>query len=118
MNIRHYKFSLAHTIDSNNQNSYNNHKGVTMQTVTASEIKQNSTLLQNALKDDMLITKRDKPFVVVLDYERYQELIAKSQSHAKNDWIEKTFGVMGEEADILLDDVRKSRVNKEIDVWS
>ncbi len=106
-------------IDSNNQNSYNNYKGVTMQTVTASEIKQNSTLLQNALKDDMLITKRDKPFVVVLDYERYQELIAKSQSHAKNDWIEKTFGVMEEEeADTLLDDIHESRVNKEIDVWS
>jgi len=43
-----------------------------MQTVTASEIKHNSTILQNALKDDMLVTKRDKPFVVVLDYERYK----------------------------------------------
>ena len=46
-----------------------------MQTVTASQIKQNSTLLQNALRDDLLITKRDKPYVVVLDYQRYQELL-------------------------------------------
>lgn len=89
-----------------------------MQTVTASDIKQNSTLLQNALKDDMLVTKRDKPFVVVVDYERYQELIAKSKNHVENDWIDKTFGVMGEEADALLDDIRESRVNKEIDLWS
>lgn len=89
-----------------------------MQTVTASDIKQNSTLLQNALKDDMLVTKRDKPFVVVVDYERYQELIAKSQNYVENDWIDKTFGVMGEEANALLDDIRESRVNKEIDLWS
>ena len=43
-----------------------------MQKVTASEIKQNSTILQNALRDDILVTKRDKPFVVIMDYEKYK----------------------------------------------
>ena len=90
-----------------------------MQTVTASEIKQNSTILQNALKDDMLVTKRDKPFVVVVDYERYRELIAKSENKNQQNWIEETFGVMSvKESQDLLDDISSSRVNKEIDLWS
>jgi len=88
-----------------------------MQIVTASEIKQNSTILQNALKDDMLVTKRDKPFVVVLDYERYKELIAQSENRHSQDWIEETFGVMSEkESQEILDDIFQSRVNKEIDI--
>ena len=90
-----------------------------MQTVTASEIKQNSTILQNALKDDMLVTKRDKPFVVVVDYERYQELIAKSKKNNQNNWIEKTFAVMSDkESEDLLHDIAEGRVNKELDIWS
>jgi hypothetical protein len=32
--------------------------------------------LQDALRDDMLVTKRDKPFVVVMDYEKYVKLQA------------------------------------------
>jgi len=110
---------LRQTIDYFNPNSYNDHKGVIMQTVTASEIKQNSTILQNALKDDMLVTKRDKPFVVVVDYERYKELIAKSENRQQQNWIDETFGVMSaKESQELLDDISNSRVNKEIDLWS
>jgi len=45
-----------------------------MQTVSASTLKQNSMILQDALRDDLLITKRDKPFVVVMDYQKYQML--------------------------------------------
>jgi len=88
-----------------------------MQSVTASEIKQNSTILQNALKGDMLVTKRDVPFVVILDYERYLELTAKKKNH--NRWLDKTFGAMAkDDADTLLEDIRSSRVDKEIDLWS
>ena len=42
-----------------------------MHTISATEIKQNSVRLQEALRDDILITKREKPFVVVIDYEKY-----------------------------------------------
>ncbi len=88
-----------------------------MQSITASEIKLNSTLLQNALKEDMLVTKRDKPFVVVVDYDRYMQLTAK-QTRANN-WIEKSFGVMSEDdANVLMEDIVENRVNKEIDLWS
>ena len=45
-----------------------------MQTISATEIKQNSTRLQEALREDLLITKREKPFVVVMDYEKYKKL--------------------------------------------
>ncbi len=45
-----------------------------MHIISATEIKQNSTRLQEALRDDILITKRDKPFVVVMDYEKYIKL--------------------------------------------
>jgi prevent-host-death family protein len=81
-----------------------------METISASQIKQNSTLLQNALRDDLLITKRDKPFVVVMDYEKYLKLT----NHKNEDtlgWIDETFGVM--DSDELLEEIYTSRTNKE-----
>jgi len=45
-----------------------------MHTISATEIKQNSLRLQEALRDDILITKRDKPFVVIMDYEKYLKI--------------------------------------------
>jgi len=45
-----------------------------MRIISATEIKQNSVRLQEALRDDILITKRDKPFVVVIDYEKYIQM--------------------------------------------
>jgi len=45
-----------------------------MQTITASDLKQNSMRLQDALREDLLVTKRDKPFVVIMDYEKYKRL--------------------------------------------
>ena len=45
-----------------------------MNTITASDLKQNTMRLQDALRDDLLVTKRDKPFVVVMDYEKYKKI--------------------------------------------
>jgi prevent-host-death family protein len=45
-----------------------------MTTITASDLKQNTMRLQDALREDLLVTKRDKPFVVVMDYEKYKVL--------------------------------------------
>ena len=88
-----------------------------MQSVTASEIKKNSTILQNALKGDMLVTKRDKPFVVIIDYERYLKLISNYKEEQNQDWIEESFGSMSkEDAKNLLDEIYSSRVNKEINL--
>ena len=85
-----------------------------MKTISASQIKQNSMLLQDALRGDLLITKRDKPFVVVIDYERYQILINSTNKPEQKDWMDETFGVMDEkESDDLLDTIYSSRIDKE-----
>jgi len=42
--------------------------------ITVSQIRQNSSLLQKALKEDIVVTKRNKPFVVIVDYDRYLEI--------------------------------------------
>jgi len=55
-----------------------------MQTISATELKQNSVKLQDALRGDLLVTKRDKPFVVVMDYEKYK-LIEKYIYKIAND---------------------------------
>jgi len=52
-----------------------------MHIISATEIKQNSVRLQEALRDDILITKRDKPFVVVMDYEKYIKI-----NNTNDDW--------------------------------
>ena len=90
-----------------------------MQTITASEIKQNSTLLQNALRSDMLVTKREKPFVVIVDFKRYQELIKHEKREKKSNWIDDTFASMStDDADELLETIKENKVNKEINLWS
>jgi len=88
-----------------------------MQTVTASDIKKNSSILQNALKGDMLVTRHDRPFVVVVDYERYRDLTAPDSAQNHDSWIEEAFGVMEPaEADEMLQEIQAARVNKEINL--
>ena len=43
-------------------------------TITATQIKQNSALLQEALKEEVVVTRHDKPFVVIIGYEKFKEL--------------------------------------------
>jgi len=44
-------------------------------TITATQLKQQTYLIDNAIKEDILVTKRGRPFVVIMDAIRYQELI-------------------------------------------
>jgi len=50
-----------------------------MQTIT--QTIQNFTRLQEALREDTLITKRDKPFVVVMGYKKYLKIL-----NTENEW--------------------------------
>ena len=87
-----------------------------MKTISASEIKKNSTLLQNALKGDLLVTKKDKPFVVIMDYKRYKTLVNSTKKSNQKNWMDETFGVMDKnESEELLKTIYHSRVNKELD---
>ena len=45
--------------------------------VTSSELKQHINLLSQSKNEDIIITKHDKPFAVIIDYNKYQKLIQK-----------------------------------------
>ncbi len=50
--------------------------------LTATQLKQETFLLDNVKKEDIIITKRDRPFAVLIDIQRYKELIKNDK---KND---------------------------------
>ncbi|MBE8190123.1 MAG: type II toxin-antitoxin system Phd/YefM family antitoxin [Candidatus Thioglobus sp.] len=54
-----------------------------MQTISSTDLKQNISTLQNALRADLLVTKQNKPFVVVVDYQKYQKLEDKLSLNMK-----------------------------------
>jgi prevent-host-death family protein len=45
-------------------------------TITSTQLKQETHLIDNAIKKDILVTKRGRPFVVIMDATRYEELMA------------------------------------------
>ena len=53
-------------------------------TITATQLKQQTYLLDSAIKEDIQVTKRDRPFVVIVDAQRYEKLL-KNQKEEKRD---------------------------------
>ena len=53
-------------------------------TITATQLKQQTYLLDRAVKEDIQVTKRDRPFVVIVDAQRYEELL-ENQKEEKRD---------------------------------
>jgi PHD/YefM family antitoxin component YafN of YafNO toxin-antitoxin module len=53
-------------------------------TITATQLKQQTYLLDTAIKEDIQVTKRDRPFVVIVDAKRYEELL-KNQKEKSRD---------------------------------
>jgi prevent-host-death family protein len=52
-------------------------------TLTATQLKQQTYLIDNVKKEDIIITKRDRPFAVLMDIDRYEELIKDSTKDRK-----------------------------------
>lgn len=50
-----------------------------MLTITSTQIKQQTYLLDRVKDEEILVTKRDKPFAVVVSMERYNELVGEHQ---------------------------------------
>ena len=50
-------------------------------TLTATQLKQQTYLMDNVKKEDIVITKRDRPFAVIIDIERYHKLIDENRSY-------------------------------------
>ena len=54
-------------------------KGLILQ-ITSTKLKQQINLLSNVKEDDIIVTKRDKPFAVIIDYDKYTKLMQQLQS--------------------------------------
>jgi len=53
-------------------------------TITATQLKQQTYLIDNAIKEDIKVTKRDRPFVVIVDALRYEELLRNQKKEKSN----------------------------------
>jgi prevent-host-death family protein len=47
-------------------------------TISATELRQKSHLLENVKREDIVVTKRDRPFAVIMDIDRYRELMSRA----------------------------------------
>jgi prevent-host-death family protein len=48
--------------------------------ISATQLKQQTHLLDHVKDEDIIITKREKPFAVVIDIERYKTLIHEAEA--------------------------------------
>jgi len=71
--------------------------------IAVSELKQHVHLLDEAKVEDIEVTKRGRPFVVVVDAGRYQKLIANSKDKKME---EKTFDDALKEATGLMKGIK------------
>ena len=46
--------------------------------ISATQLKQQTHLLDHVKQEDIIITKREKPFAVVIDIQRYRTLIKEA----------------------------------------
>jgi prevent-host-death family protein len=51
-------------------------------TITATQLKQQTHLLDQAIREDIQVTKHNRPFVVVVNARRYQELVENAKGQA------------------------------------
>ena len=49
--------------------------------ITATQLKQQIHLLSHIKEEEIIVTKRDKPFAVIVDYDKYNELVKDSQAN-------------------------------------
>jgi len=78
-------------------------------TITATQLKQQTYLLDTAIKEDIQVTKRDRPFVVIVDAQRYEELLANQKTEKRDtkalleefDRLSKNVSVIDKDIDII-----------------
>lgn len=59
-----------------------------MLTITSTQIKQQTHLLDRVKDEEMLITKREKPFAVIISIDRYNELVGENKKLQTNKKLE------------------------------
>ncbi|KIM07548.1 MAG: hypothetical protein KU28_06320 [Sulfurovum sp. PC08-66] len=50
--------------------------------ITATQLKQQTHILSHLNAEDIIVTKRDKPFAVIIAYDKYQEMLTQNQQQA------------------------------------
>jgi prevent-host-death family protein len=48
--------------------------------ISATQLKQHAHLLDSVKEEDIVITKREKPFAVVIEFEKYNKLTKELQN--------------------------------------
>lgn len=48
--------------------------------ISATELKQQTHLLNGIKNEDIIVTKRSKPYAVIIDYEKYQKMLQELNS--------------------------------------
>jgi prevent-host-death family protein len=63
-------------------------------TLTATQLKQQTYLMDNVSKEDIVITKRSRPFAVLVEIQRYKQLIHNDKKDDKQKKLDalKTLG--------------------------
>jgi RNase adaptor protein for sRNA GlmZ degradation len=75
--------------------------------ITATQIKQNSGILQKALVEDIVVTKREQPFVVIVEYDKYLEmekLLERYKEERRVHTIQNAWLASAKESERVLDD--------------
>ena len=52
-------------------------------TLTTTQLKQQIYLIDNVKKEDIIITKKDRPFAILMDIDRYEKLMKNSHKDNK-----------------------------------
>ena len=47
-------------------------------TISATVLRQKSHLMEEAKREDIIVTKRERPFAVIVDIDRYYELLQRA----------------------------------------
>lgn len=62
-------------------------------TITETQFKEQTDLADSAIEEDMFVTKKGKPFVVIMDAKRYEALVKNQKSkeleEPRKGWAEK-----------------------------
>lgn len=61
--------------------------------ISATQLKQQSHLLDHVKEEDIIITKREKPFAVVVDIERYRTLVKEAEAGKIEQKLAALFGL-------------------------
>ena len=83
-------------------------------TITATQLKQKTYLIDNAIKEDIKVTKRNRPFVVIIDAKRYEELLANQVQKRDRKALANEFKALSKNVSKVDPDIDIVKLDEEI----